>query len=199
MPNKRSIVGALCAITFALGGCAHQPKYDGDTGFIIKKEKELTFDLRLLPIVVYIDPELPVDCYAALVEAITEMNIIVGRTVFLMPRVPESPDTFDGFNGAGAVFVTQTRGDQSRGLTRHFIDATAMTIVNAIVWLPATGVYRADLQFALHELGHVLGLEHDEIRESLMYKELLGPGKTAVPQDLTVKDRALLRDTYGRK
>lgn len=150
----------------------------------------------MFPIVVYVDPNLDENTYLALIAAIQEMNTIVGRTVFLQPRLPSKQSDFDGFNGAGAILVMPVKGEQTRGLTRHFIDGVKYTITNALVFLPTTGNYREDLQFALHELGHVLGLEHDELEESLMYKNL---HPNEYPQDLTAHDRKLLRDTYGRQ
>jgi predicted Zn-dependent protease len=47
---------------------------------------------------------------------------------------------------------------------------------------------------AAHELGHVLGLDHDESSWSVMFGKVRG-----TPFELSKKDRKLLRSAYARR
>lgn len=50
-------------------------------------------------------------------------------------------------------------------------------------------------KIALHELGHAIGLDHDDLESSVMY-----PGGKAIAwgmDEITARDRELLRKTYG--
>ncbi len=75
-------------------------------------------------------------------------------------------------NARGAIISAQVRADTGQ-----------------LVGMPADAVRR----LLVHELGHLLGLEHDDARDSVMYPHV-GP---AGEYEVSTADRVLLREMYG--
>jgi predicted Zn-dependent protease len=88
-------------------------------------------------------------------------------------------------------------GSEAGGFTRHF-GVKASGPQRADVELSEASDTRAVMRFAAHELGHVLGLAHDEAPRSIMYP--IQPGQTVdtnfiLPSDF---DKKLLKEAYTK-
>lgn len=130
--------------------------------------------------------------------AIDQINDILGRP-WLVLGVPPSDRYAVEIEVGGrrpmnrTVFVHGDHGDDpNKGVTVLYYMETG-EIISAEVTLPEKPNYPGDkAKIALHELGHVMGLAHDDGDEgSIMY-----PYYTAHSQKFTDADIALLKRAY---
>jgi hypothetical protein len=82
--------------------------------------------------------------------------------------------------------------EQHKASTRHKYDPKTGEIGSAIIEFctDQNDAYRV----MLHELGHVLGLAHDDLKSSIMHSKL--DRRSQYP---TAEDVALLKNVYGKK
>lgn len=137
------------------------------------------WDSRLFPIPVHVDdtldPEIKMDVY----RAIGWWNMTVGQSVFTYTEVDTCDLSFWEPGLYGVVGLTsQTLGVARSGhvilgeaelfLSSHSGPMTGNTTA-ALVHLSPLAVGERRYYVILHELGHVLGLEHDRSDTSLMF------------------------------
>jgi hypothetical protein len=165
-----------------------------DNGFLVDPEidKSVRWDRSSLPIGVWYARNLPAQWLDAWTASVAELEKAIGRKIFLSPLLTPS-GALENHHIRSSVLLKGDEGvDPHHGVTDLRWDEHG-SIISAIVTfpdreLPSLKVFGV----ALHEAGHVLGLAHDEQRESIMYPQISDrPGK------LTESDSKLLRRAYG--
>jgi len=162
-----------------------------------------------LPLHIVVDPSLPAAWTSDLLIAVRDFNHTVGRDLFLLPQplwdegLREQVLRDDGGHIQGLVYV-MPRGEDD-GPRVEVADATTHgghTILrrdtrtgvlrNAVVYLPRPDARLLHMQTVKHELGHVLGLDHDHSSRSIMFPRLADRSAT-----LWASDVNRLRRQYG--
>jgi len=204
-PVTSAIVGtvlliALTAILYAIITRA------GDDGFKRIDGKMLHWDRRDLPLVCFYPdgtPETLIEFYGVAAHTI---NDAVGETLLRpcspwmlankpMPKVPTQGLVYLQ-QGVGEVETESTTFEdendpETGGRTLLYYDIRTGLLRSAIVQI-GSNLQGKDAAVFLHELGHVLGLEHDRTKDSIMYENVSGR-----PGGLTQKDAKLLKGAYG--
>jgi hypothetical protein len=147
-----------------------------------------------LPVMVVILPE-ALQWNDAFEWAADDWNSRIGETVFIVVQADQAvilPDR-------GIVPVCVDPSSESHADTHFAADQTTGEVIKAFIamdpHLPDTQRQeRAARLVAEHELGHIMGLDHDnDLPFSLMYPTLVSLEESPTPADV-----ARLRYTYGR-
>lgn len=173
------------------GGIAYtmfrKPK---DRGFLANTSGQ---QLRWQPsvkLVVWVHPALPLAYIAALKRVADTYQGVIGRLVLYPPMVAPVELRFDQPFPVNSIGVVSDSGiDPNHGQTILYDHAGALQY--AIMTLPEANIEDA-YSIVLHEMGHVLGLAHDDSPTSIMYPKI-----HARPQMLSAADAKLLHDYYG--
>lgn len=188
-------LGALILTVAVVGivwGLATKGRW-ADRGLMVRDGHKLRWNLEALPLAVWYSADLPAPWVDAWLRAAAEIGKAVGkRVLFLLPL--QSPPELD---------MDKVVGISLRPDTEQVVDKRHASTV--LRWDKLTGqIYTAAITFpelddadqiyavTLHEACHALGLDHDEIRDSIMF-----PSLQDRPQALTDHDEALLRKVYG--
>ena len=120
-----------------------------------------------------------------------EINNLAGRLVLSkasewLAQVPKRADGFIFFH----TEMTWPGEYVSCGKALVRTDKKTGVIVGVDIFIRGAFVY--DFKIIKHELGHALGLDHDEHPSSVMY-----PTLEKRPQDFSDNDKQLLKETYG--
>ena len=189
------LVFALILTGCSSSTCAISPRISAptDEGFIKASDgKEIHQDENRMPIliVMYPDAEAWSD---TMKEATEDWNMLLGFNAFTFVGVIDRP--IEPSPGLVPVLIDENK--QNRADTFFGVDKkTGFMQVAAIVMPVGKYTRRIALLFAMHELGHVLGLDHDpDLHNSLMHPKLEGNGEmTAVTQE----DIQRLRRYYAK-
>ncbi len=215
----------LGAVLF-LGGCATAPP-PVDRGMMkASNQIDLHWSLAKLPIVVMTSPDFPAEGLKVLNDEINDLNKKIGTVVFARPfAASEAQQTrvevADMAPPEGTIYVYRMQfwnGRGHTGDTRTFYDEETGEIEGSVVRVPdePLGEFFGG-PMLLHELGHVLGLTHDDQGPSIMSPKIvrynphhfslkaatrlevaapLAPLPAVSTQYLTDSDIALLRRWY---
>jgi hypothetical protein len=185
------IVGALIWISVRGGGWQ-------DRGFMMVEGKALRWITSELPITAMAHPDLSPAWKASYQAAASRINGAVGLALF-DPVIQPTPRGYNLYGPFPAGFIVvwprETTGEfqVDHGQSDLRWRAQDKTIYAATVSVPAVAAERNAVM--LHELGHVLGLDHDDDNlGSIMYSKL---GGRIVPGEVTVADADRLRKVYG--
>jgi hypothetical protein len=129
-----------------------------------------------LPLQVLVSFDLSASWRLAILKAISQYNDKVGRRVFMNPAFPAASFSYSTPTSGAVIVRDDNGGDPKHGVTMLYPQSAP--VVACIVTLPQSvdGQPLCD-QIALHEFGHVLGLAHDELKESIMWPTTQGrPG-----------------------
>lgn len=128
-------------------------------------------------------------------EAIDDFNLQVGRTLFGVAKIAdEEPDVVVIW---GVPSIVGDNGAGSRKVGGYVNHAKLGTTMQAIVRIRETSSDRLAFVTTLHELGHVVGLAHDQFISSLMYPRMVTDELNTATTRLTDSDVRLVMSTYG--
>lgn len=147
------------------------------------------------PLTIWTPEETPEKVRNAFGKAAKILGDAAGRLLFMpLQDMPTGYSAGRPFRGHAELSAHPSAGEMQRdhGVTDIDYDRRDGYIISCCVSVPAPVADEDYYPIMLHELGHVLGLDHDEQRESIMFPSLQGR-----PQALTEGDRKLLRKLYG--
>lgn len=161
---------------------------------MIRDGHETKWDIADLPIAVYVDNSAS-EWLGIVYQAVKTLNAAVGRKVAMLPEAPFSAvrDAFENGNGIdGAAYLTTDRLVSSGSTDVRYHWHTGR-IRNAFTRLSRYPGATGRLIVVLHELGHVMGLSHDNEPWQLMNAVISG----REPPQYSRRTIALLRQLYG--
>lgn len=183
--TARIILGLCLAIGVIIGASAAILASRKDAGFLpCELGGEMVWPANAVPLEVYLDAA-DLDWEEPLLEAIDRFNDVAPLFVYGGTYDPIRPPI------APAVLVSAEMFEEAHGRT-HLTDA-ACTVVRADVVLPGL-VDEMQERIVAHELGHALGLDHDDNEGSVMFDRVDPRFRDF---EISDADRALLRKTYG--
>jgi len=168
-----------------------------DHGLMKRNGKKLYWPS--LPILTIFHPDLPLVWRATFLGASIRFTNATGIRFFM------EIDTPPGYNfdqpppiGSG-LLVIQPKDNLGlmqveTATTEHRYNKKTGEIFAATITVPAQLKIRMPIM--VHEIGHVLGLSHDENQSSIMYPIM---GKKQETNQLSKKDIDLLKKTYNKK
>lgn len=220
----------LIAFVFGLGlyvGCAHAPapidrgllQTSGDESAAV----DLSWPIASLPVPVLVSPDASPETFAAVDRLTKEINDEIGTVVFDRPisageYVQTRIEVAEMDPLVPMVYVYQMQFWNGRGKTAdtqtNFNDETG-AINSSIIRLPVPPSGHVSDEMITHELGHALGLAHDDQGDSVMSPKVnpgahgshfvyderafawrMSYGYANEPQRLTAHDLALLKAKY---
>ena len=150
-----------------------------------------------LPIFVWLDPNLTEAWLDAWAWARQQYNKLVGFELFASGLIPTDaapmPDPENLPDGAAWIRMGGPDMPKTHAHTMHTYARETGRIKSALVEVPDIDEKETQRGVMVHGLGHVLGLDHDEQRASIMY-----PVLQQRPQTVTEADIERLRKHYKR-
>ncbi len=131
-------------------------------------------------------------------EAMDDFNLQVGKLLFSVANIAdEEPDVVVIWGAPSVVGATGSESGKIGGYVNHAKIGTTMQSIQSIVRIRETSSDRLAFVTTLHELGHVIGLSHDQFISSLMYPRMVTDELNTATTRLTDSDVRLIRTTYG--
>jgi hypothetical protein len=172
-----------------------------DNGFIEPPECEqgtgLHWKHSALPLPIFISGTTSEKWIASINESRERWNSTIEKYLFSKPTVVAQSmacsETGENYEPKVLLYGIDSDGISVNAHTRLFWNSRC-EILCAEVYLPELMDLELWEIIGTHELGHVLGLQHDEIKDSVMF-----PGGEAVwtaMKSITESDRELLKETY---
>lgn len=184
----------LLAIIGVIVGVALKGRWQ-DRGLMVRGGKKLRW--ARIPIFVIFHPELSLQWQATFVGAVRRYREATGLHLFIAISAPS------GYNfeqppplGAGLIVIQPKEPTGSMQPDTAYFEPRYSTetgiIFGGTLMVPAALQVRMPVM--LHELGHGLGLDHDERTSSIMYHSL---SSRIDPGTLSKSDIDLLKRIYG--
>ncbi len=198
-PFKWIMLGAVLAIGLLLQACVPKPGPQQSCNFTMSSDQQRISWGAQTPVVLYVDGSVPAEFFDSIRSAVDHWNQSVGREVLKIGGWSSSypEENQDGVN----VIYWKKSG---------WTDSTDKQAVTTIYWA-ADRLFEADVRindvsfdyFAgptavpnrvdfesliLHELGHVLGLSHQEVGASVMAMRLENAVLRRAPSQKDIDD-----------
>lgn len=149
------------------------------------------------PLVVQIDVSMNQAFQADVIEAVNQWNEAIGTVVFEYEKIDIQDHIIEGqiqrpADGTILLYSMElgrvANGELVLGLTQRFYRGGYMS--SCVVWLDDDLLLEETYGVMLHELGHVLGLGHDDDQASIMHLHpLMGSGDIMPDDVLYVQDQ----------
>lgn len=165
----------------------------GDVSFLKRDGHSLRWDRSSFPLSCIYDAEALPDRQRQAYERVRRKIALTVADGLLGPCVEwQLPDKFPDHIPNGIILKPRYDGDALHGaITEHRFDKRSGKILSSVVSVDV-GFDENTLDLVyLHELGHVLGLDHDREKSSIMFKNL-----GMRPDKFSNRDRDTLRKAY---
>jgi hypothetical protein len=168
-----------------------------DLGLIEREGKKLHWGKGFIPLSIIFHPALSLHWRATFVGASMRFKQAIGKDLFKAINTPDDyrfdlPPTM----GSGIVVIQPKEPtgalQTDTASTEHRWDRDTGLIGAATITVPAELQIRMPIM--LHELGHVLGLAHDEHPSSIMFPVI---NRLTTPGQVSKNDVDLLKKLYG--
>ena len=199
------IVAGLVILVVAIVGITYAViTKQGDEGFLKHEGKDIVWDTENFPLICTVDESVTEGHLARYMKAKNEINTQVGKQLLstcVEWAISNTPMP-EYIPGALTVRVSVPKPSEELivddpfsvhpgGITRHQFNKNTGMVISAAVWIDPNNPENLVDRIWLHELGHVLGLAHDRLTNSVMYSKA-----SDRPSRLSKKDIDLLKKTY---
>ncbi|MCP4549497.1 MAG: matrixin family metalloprotease [bacterium] len=177
------LIGGGAIFLALIGAVIYAVVRNQDRGLMVVDGKPIAWHRGSIPIAIYVHQGVAAEWMQTLFAVVGEFG------VFMRPE-----RTWDGLRvdpaPRGSIMFEQAPVQNPSTHLRH----PDGEIISANTMFPPAERFAADQRnkIVLHELGHALGLDHDDSTSSIMHPQL-----SDCAQALTESDRELLRRLYG--
>jgi hypothetical protein len=199
------IVGLVAVVTVALlvQACAPKTSPQDSCNFVMSNDSQRVSWGPSAPVIMYVDSSVPSEFYGAIQSAVNTWNQSLGREVLKIGGWSSAYPT-EAQDGVNVIYFIKNWSDSIK-------DKQAITTIHwagdrifeadirvngnpshfEYFWGPNVIENRVDFEsLLLHELGHVLGLEHPKVETggTVMARRLNGATLRRVPAPFDVND-----------
>lgn len=182
--------------------CAESVNPEDDCGFVQNSEGQRV-SWRSRPVNMFVSSDVPQDAYPAIQKAMDKWNQTLGYKILVLAGVSNSKEPAN--DGKNVIYWPSTWTDpksNEQGNTTIFwkgeqiseadIKINAQSYVFSYDTSPSTSQVDLESLF-LHELGHVLGLKHEDAQVSVMNRVLAKGSSRTSPYEV---DRVHIKCEY---
>lgn len=192
-------VSMVLAVVLGLQACAQKLSPQESCNFIVNSQRQRVSWNSSSPVTLYIDPSVPTMYYSAIQAAAQDWNKQLGKEVLRIGGVTQQAG-LAGRDGQNVIYwstywETDRPWEQARTtvawLGNQIQDADVKVNATSFQYSAADQAIRGQVDFEslmVHEFGHVLGLVHTEVADSVMQKSLPDDYLRRQPSDYDIKD-----------
>lgn len=199
------LLGALPMVAFMLQACSPQPKGQPDCGFVQNVYGERVAWKKGLPITLYIHESVPQTAYTAIENAVKDWEVAMGRPMFRVGGYGIKSSATPQQDGVNMIYWMPTwevekASEQARTsvywISNEIKETDIRVNATNFSFFTDTPTSSRDVHLEsliLHELGHVLGLKHEDHSNSVMATYLAYQAKRT---DISARDKDSIRCEY---
>lgn len=201
-------IAVACLTVTGLVACQRPLEPQTSCQFLQNGSKQRVSWKNGLPVSLFVHSSVPEEAYPALEQAIESYNLKFGKEVFKVKGYGTTGPSTPKRDGYSIIYwMDQWESDRSNEQGRTTVYWSGNSIYEADMRINASGrirfhfsptqnpIYGVDLKsLFVHELGHVLGLDHNQVAGSIMHTYLQeGTNR----DELSPEDIANLSCEYG--